>query len=80
MKLIPAGVSRKTGKPYPEFWACSNNQCKWIWRPVSKTDKQHQELLNALREIYKKIDTLEKNFKAFADIFLKVEEKKEKEE
>lgn len=32
MKLIPAGVSKKTGKPYPGFYACANpdrnSQCK----------------------------------------------------
>jgi hypothetical protein len=26
-KVIPAGVSKKTGKPYGQFWAC-NNGCK----------------------------------------------------
>ena len=26
MKLIPAGVSKKTGKPYSSFWTC--NSCK----------------------------------------------------
>lgn len=24
MKLVPAGVSKKTGKPYPGFYACNN--------------------------------------------------------
>lgn len=24
MKLVPAGVSKKTGKPYPGFYACAN--------------------------------------------------------
>jgi hypothetical protein len=32
MKLVPAGVSKKTGKPYPGFYACANpdrnSQCK----------------------------------------------------
>lgn len=28
LKNIPAGVSKKTGKPYPAFQACSNN-CGW---------------------------------------------------
>jgi hypothetical protein len=28
MKLIPAGISKKSGKPYPEFWACKTWQCK----------------------------------------------------
>ena len=28
MKLHPAGVSKKTGKPYGAFWACPVDGCK----------------------------------------------------
>jgi hypothetical protein len=28
MKLIPSGISRKTGKHYNAFWACQNPDCK----------------------------------------------------
>jgi len=28
MKLIPAGVSKKTGKSYNSFWSCQNPNCK----------------------------------------------------
>jgi len=28
MKLHPAGVSKKTGKPYGAFWACPVDDCK----------------------------------------------------
>lgn len=27
MKYIPAGTSKKTGKPYPAFWTCQNQNC-----------------------------------------------------
>jgi len=27
LKLIPAGISKKTGKPYNAFWSCPN-RCK----------------------------------------------------
>ena len=27
-QLIPAGVSKTTGNPYPAFWACSQRGCK----------------------------------------------------
>lgn len=26
-RLVPAGVSKKTGKPYSEFWACPTVGC-----------------------------------------------------
>ena len=28
MRQIPAGVSKKTGKPYRAFWACDKQACK----------------------------------------------------
>lgn len=31
IKQIPAGVSKKTGKEYNAFWACSNRTCKQTW-------------------------------------------------
>jgi len=27
MALVPAGTSKKTGKPYPEFYSCSSRDC-----------------------------------------------------
>lgn len=27
MRLIPAGVSKKTGKPYQSFYACEDREC-----------------------------------------------------
>jgi hypothetical protein len=29
MRLIPAGISRKTGKPYSAFWACQERGCNY---------------------------------------------------
>lgn len=29
IKEVPAGVSKKTGKPYKAFQVCSNNACGW---------------------------------------------------
>ena len=29
IKSIPAGVSKKTGKPYKAFQVCSNNECQY---------------------------------------------------
>lgn len=27
MKLVPSGISKKSGKPYPAFWACKVQGC-----------------------------------------------------
>lgn len=36
VKLIPSGIAKtgkNIGKPYPEFYACQNKECKHTWRP-----------------------------------------------
>ena len=33
IKHIPAGISKKTGKQYSEFWSCSSMDCDFTWRP-----------------------------------------------
>ena len=32
MRHIPAGISKKSGKPYSEFWACISRECDYTWR------------------------------------------------
>ena len=68
INYIPKGISSKSGKPYSEFWACEK-RCGFTWRPPSRQDKQHEETMEALRKIYKEIDDLRKEFKAFRQIF-----------
>ena len=29
IKTVPAGISKKTGKPYTEFQVCSNSECSY---------------------------------------------------
>jgi ssDNA-binding Zn-finger/Zn-ribbon topoisomerase 1 len=36
VKLIPAGVSKKTGKPYKAFYACKSPACKWTLNTEQK--------------------------------------------
>ena len=38
IKYIPAGVSKKTGKPYSEFWTCGQ-RCGYSYNPP-KEEKQ----------------------------------------
>jgi hypothetical protein len=37
IRHVPAGISKKTGKPYEEFWSCDNRDCNFTWnRPKPK--------------------------------------------
>ena len=66
VKHIPAGVSQKTGRPYPEFWACSNRQCGWTWHPQKTASPQKDEsdliifdeLQDFRKEINQRLDSL----------------------
>lgn len=37
VKHIPAGTSKKTGKPYNDFWVCSNDTCSTNTRRQQST-------------------------------------------
>ena len=41
MKFVPAGVSRKTNKPYDSFWVCQNQECK-----ATMKDNQVDNIIN----------------------------------
>lgn len=66
-KTVPAGVSRKTGRPYNEFQICDSCGYKPLKRPQNIPDRgvnrnfppsQHAEVMNALRELYRAIENL----------------------
>ena len=42
VKKIPAGISKKTRKPYNEFWACSNRDCDYTWNSPDKPKSQRK--------------------------------------
>jgi predicted RNA-binding Zn-ribbon protein involved in translation (DUF1610 family) len=67
------GVSRTTGKSY-HFWKCVNPDCGWIWRPPTQSQLMHDEIMNALRLVYKKLNKIENLVKG------EVQEEKEIEE
>ena len=74
IKLVPAGVSKRTGKPYNAFYACSNRDCDYIFRQSSKQDKIVEALKQILKNqvaISQKIDKLAGSFEAFTLIFTK---------
>ncbi len=66
LKTIPAGVSKKTGKPYQSFTACPN-KCKTSWNnpspqpqnsPTTKDSGTSGDML-----ILEEIQSLRKEFK-----------------
>jgi len=45
-KLVPAGISKRTGQPYDEFWACPL-KCKktdGTFKPVDYSSKQVEDV------------------------------------
>ena len=62
LKHIPAGISKKTGKPYSEFWSCINKDCKFTWSAKKKvpytpapkvTQSDNKEVVEQLKEVNK---------------------------
>lgn len=52
IKTVPAGVSKKTGKPYNAFQCCSSRECDW--KPMKAGASPvggSPEVLNLLNEI-----------------------------
>lgn len=66
IRHIPAGISKRTNKPYDEFWACSNRDCKYIYNPERQPKPAAQKepqpksdtqlILDKLEEIRKAIE------------------------
>ena len=78
MKHIPAGVSKRTGKPYNEFWACENKEtCGTTWTSPKKKKNpnvgfkqevdQGEILISGQAEIKKKLDKIEADIKFLLD-------------
>lgn len=54
---IPAGVSKRTGKRYGEFWACANRDCNFTWRPKKEKKVNSSVLiLDELQEFRKEFN------------------------
>lgn len=57
-KLIPAGVSKKTGRPYKEFWTCPN-RCNSKLKSVIQGDSMlMEEMVDFRREVNERLDKL----------------------
>lgn len=64
IKYVAAGISRKTGKKYSEFWSCSQ-RCGFTWRadriepPKSGAETNRDIILiEKIDELNKRLDDL----------------------
>ncbi len=60
VREVPAGVSRRTGKPYKAFWACSNRSCDYIYH--SGEDKPQTTVGGDKGEYYNKDQIMMEEF------------------
>ena len=67
VKLVPAGISKRTGRPYQEFYSCINRDCDYTYRPPKRGNPkmagvaegdQGEKIIQALRQIYAEIELL----------------------
>lgn len=56
MKLIPAGISRKTGKPYDAFYACTVFNCKETAPAMNEPSYEELEDKKILEEMEKSVE------------------------
>jgi len=61
MRLIPSGISKKTGKSYDAFYSCPNNR-ECGSKPISIGGKKPQGegllMMDELRETNKRLDSM----------------------
>lgn len=72
-KIVPAGISKKTGKPYSAFMSCTSMSCDWTGSvptpepsidsdtgELRKEGDQGKEILDEIKRIHLRIDALAK--------------------
>ena len=62
-KLVPAGVSRRTGRPYDAFYGCPTMGCKWTApAPNEPSYEEMQDTTTQVKEFEKEMEqSLEKD-------------------
>lgn len=68
IKYVSAGISRKTGKNYSEFWSCSN-RCGFTWRKGKSQNGARKENPKDII-IIEKLDAINERLNKMAE-FLK---------
>ena len=62
VRKIPAGVSKRTGKPYKEFWACENRSCNYVYHSDNAKDKPQTTVGGDKGEYYNKDQIMMEEF------------------
>ena len=75
IKYVPAGVSKRTGKPYNEFWSCRNPDCSFTWRPdkIKQVIKPPQTLTFSPENMIKYLGVLRGDIKRLEEKIDKIE-------
>lgn len=60
MKHIPAGISKRTGKPYTEFWACMSNECDFTWRPSKSQGEPKKVIPTFEADVIQRLERIER--------------------
>ena len=42
IRHVPGGISKKTNKPYSEFWSCENKECDFTWNKPKPGNSQNR--------------------------------------
>lgn len=71
VRHIPAGVSKKSGKAYNEFWGCKNMDCDYTWSPPKEAGNEDipvieekdttngtDRIVSVLTNIWEKLDEI----------------------
>ena len=75
-RFIPAGISKRTGKPYSSFWVCDNEECpnykepggfKPIQRKIENTLPRDVVLIEMVGDIKNGIKELNERLDKMAD-------------
>ena len=73
VKHIPAGTSKKTGKPYNDFWVCSNDNCASRQRSTTQAPKAPSEPSSyegeVMQRLAKRLDSIDEKLEALTMFF-----------
>ena len=69
LKLVPAGVSKRTGRPYDAFYVCPTTGCKNTAPAANEPSyEETQDIEQAEKDFGKKEEPVEDNGKAWREM------------
>ncbi len=45
IKVVPSGISKRTGKPYSSFMSCTNRECEYTARLTDKPQNTGEQMI-----------------------------------